>query len=1012
MGNYSKSDKIKMYLITGILVLAGSAMCIFGNKFARSMNQDMFVMDGSGMIIVSALCGYVPGLMCVFISFVYKVFQDSNSTYVIFLYMIAALLASWFATHRWFKSRWKTVFASLILMVVTGAINSVIIHVTMGNTLDNSLWDEAWTGFKREGAECIVSMFVIYMIMNFLPEKLRKFFPNVLLYSKNTELIKGIEERLKERSRLSFRITMMTAIEAAILALSAAFFANNLIGSMNFPGSTNGAAPMQMTQMTQVTQSENAAPPGGGNMQPSSNGIQISGNGIFNNNDQPWNLNKTFNNGNLDLQSSIAFDARLIMLLFTFSVLIATAANFYAQRRIAHPIKKMSKAMSSFAYGTQEKRIEGVDNIHKLNIDTHDEIEELYQAIDTTVDDFQIYVDRIRQEERLENDLKVAQASSEAKSNFLSSMSHEIRTPINAVLGFDEMIIRDCDDPEIVGYAEDIQNAGKTLLGLVNDILDFSKIEAGKLSILPVEYELSSTINDLVNMVSVMARDKGLYLDVNVDRTTPHLLYGDEIRIKQIILNILTNAVKYTEKGGITFNVGYEKADEEHIIMKVSIKDTGIGIRQEDMDKLFSPFERLDEMRNRAVKGTGLGMSITKQLLTMMDSKLDVASEYGKGSEFSFRLSQKVTKWEEIGNLSDAFKKYIPRTDKIRDDFHAPKAKILVVDDTKVNLTVVKGLLRDTHIQVDTADGGHETLEKICQQKYNMVFIDHMMPGMDGVETFHKMKDLEGNMNAGIPWIVLTANAISGAREMYMKEGFMDYLSKPVDYLKMKNMLMKYLPKELIEIGEEEPVTEEKISKKTSAGGFDNIEGIDPDAALANCGSADVLKDVISEFYTAIPSKADLIEKYWKEKDFHDYTIQVHALKSSARLVGAMKLSKDAKYLEDCGSREASDEIDAATPALLGLYRSYITRLKDAVNDGSTEDAAAQKPVIDDAKLKECLAGIREFADAFDFDDADQAMKFLDGYRMPDAFAEKYKKLKELSAGVDRDGILELLADI
>lgn len=977
MDPFSKRDKRISLIVTGILIMLGTAVSIFGGYVSRASGINV-LLDGSGMIIAGALCGYVPGLICVFFSFIYKIINDSGTTYVLFLYMVAALLASWFSVHKWFRSRIKTLLAALILTVVTGCANAFVITVTEGRGIDTSILAEVVAGFAKEVPECLLSVFIIYMLFNYLPERFRKYLPNGIFYTDNRDLVKYIEERIHERSRLSAKITAITAVEAVFLGLASAYFANVLIGSMNFnPGGVNSAPVQTVSGQTQIF------------------------------NEGPLSLNQPFSNNNLDFQSGLAFDARLLMLLFTFAVIIATAVNMYAQRRIAMPIKKMSKAMSSFAYGTEEKRVEGVDNIHKLDIDTHDEIEELYQAIDTTVDDFTGYIRQIREEERLKNDLKIAKAASEAKSNFLSSMSHEIRTPINAVLGFDEMIIRDSDDDNVIQYAQDIQNAGKTLLGLINDILDFSKIEAGKLEILPVEYELSSTINDLVNMISVMAKEKNLSFDVNVDRTTPHLLFGDEIRLKQIILNILTNAVKYTEKGGVTFNTGYEKTGENEIYLCVSVKDTGIGIKQEDMDRLFSPFERIEETRNRAILGTGLGMSIVKQLLGMMDSKLEVSSVYGEGSEFSFKVRQKVTKWEAIGNLSDAFRRYLPHAQKTADNFHADKARILVVDDTKVNLTVVKGLLKNTGIKVDTAESGKETLQMICREKYDMVLIDHMMPEMDGIETLHAMTGLEGNLNRDIPWIVLTANAISGAREQYIKEGFTDYLSKPVDYIKMKNMFMKYFPEGLIEIRDD---TEEAQTPENGPSKDDRLkkcEGIDIEAAVTNCGSIDVLDEVIKDFLVSIPSKSALIEKYWKEKDLHDYTIQVHALKSSARLIGAMKLSKDARYLEERGGSEDISEVDSKTPDLLKLYRSYSEKLAPAAEKHGGEDAG--KPQITREKLKEYLSGIRELVEAFDFDNADKAMKLLEDYSMPDDFAGDYEKLKTMFAAVDRDGILELI---
>ena len=374
-----------------------------------------------------------------------------------------------------------------------------------------------------------------------------------------------------------------------------------------------------------------------------------------------------------------------------------------------------------------------------------------------------------------------AEAANKSKSQFLSNMSHEIRTPINAILGMNEMILREESNSTILEYAENIRTAGNTLLGLVNDILDFSKIEAGKMEIIPVEYALSSLLNDLVNMIQSRADKKGLKFQINADKNLPSELFGDEIRIKQIATNILTNAVKYTEKGSVTLTVTFKEISDNTIKLCFSVKDTGIGIKPEDIKKLFSAFERIEEKRNRAIEGTGLGMNITQRLLNMMNSQLDVHSVYGEGSEFSFEVEQKVINWHALGNFEESFRNALSQHKKYREKFTAPNAKILVVDDTVMNLTVVKGLLKQTKIQIDTAESGYEALKLIAQNKYDILFLDHRMPGIDGIETLHRMKELAGNLNKNTPTISLTANAISGARKMYIDAGFNDYLTKPID---------------------------------------------------------------------------------------------------------------------------------------------------------------------------------------------------------------------------------------
>lgn len=406
-------------------------------------------------------------------------------------------------------------------------------------------------------------------------------------------------------------------------------------------------------------------------------------------------------------------------------------------------------------------------------------------------------------------------AAANAKSVFLANMSHEIRTPINDILGMDTMILRECNDNEILEYAGNIQSASQTLLSLINDILDFSKIETGKLELVAGDYALSSLINDVYHMLISKAKEKGLALNVESNKNLPAKLYGDEVRIRQIIVNILNNAIKYTKKGSVTLTVGMsdmklsdmpdhsndsksENITDKNTIITFRIADTGIGIKKENISHLFDSFSRFDEEKNKYIEGTGLGLAITKQLVDLMNGEIVVTSEYGKGSVFTVSIPQKIVSDLKIGDISEKYNEPSNKKKK-KSTFTAPDANVLVVDDVKMNINVFKALLKRTEINVDSAMSGSEALDMIKEKKYDIIFLDHMMPDMDGIETYQNMKMLEDNPNKDTTVVMLTANAIMGAKEEYLGIGFSDYLSKPVQAPKLESMILKYLPEELVQ---------------------------------------------------------------------------------------------------------------------------------------------------------------------------------------------------------------------
>ncbi len=395
-------------------------------------------------------------------------------------------------------------------------------------------------------------------------------------------------------------------------------------------------------------------------------------------------------------------------------------------------------------------------------------------------------------------------AANKAKSNFLANMSHEIRTPMNAIIGMDEMILRESKDPSISKYALDIRSASKTLLSIINDILDLSKIESGKMEIIPIEYDSASVFYDVTNMTKGKAEDKGLAFEVNVDNDTPVRLFGDEIRIRQVMLNIINNAIKYTEKGSVKVNISYDRDQE---ILLVSVSDTGIGIKPEDIDKLYNLFQRLEETKNRSIEGTGLGLNITKQLVEMMGGQIFVESIYGEGSTFNVEVPQKMINPSPIGDFSCRLNEALSKREEYKPALVAPNARLLIVDDNEMNLEVISGLLTDTRMKITTASSGSECINLLKRNSYDVILLDQMMPMMSGVETLSTIR--KDHLADNTPVIALTADAIVGAKESYIKEGFSDYLSKPVMYDDLESILLKYVDDSLL-------LTPEQIEEEDS----------------------------------------------------------------------------------------------------------------------------------------------------------------------------------------------------
>ena len=601
-----------------------------------------------------------------------------------------------------------------------------------------------------------------------------------------------------------------------------------------------------------------------------------------------------------------------------------------------------------------------------------------------------------------------AENANKAKTYFLSAISHDIRTPMNSILGMNEMVLRECDNADIIVYSEHIRASGNTLLGLINDILDFSKIEAGKLDLIPVDYEISSVLNDLVNMVQTRADIKGLALELNIDENIPRMLHGDEIRLKQVVTNLLTNAVKYTKQGTVTFSIGYEKSedDPDHITLNVSVEDTGTGIREEDMHRLFSAFERINETDNRNIEGTGLGLAITQSILGLMGSSLDVKSEYGKGSAFSFSVKQKVVKWEPVGDYEAAFRRSVAERKIYREKFTAPDAKVLVVDDTPVNITVFKSLLKRTKMQIDTAESGDECIIRTSLVKYDIIFLDHMMPVKDGIETLRELKSSAKNKNIETPIICLTANAVSGMRESYLAAGFDDYLTKPIDPDSLENAMITYLPKDKL-MPADGSVNEDSDTDVQIPGYMYQTDEIDVSAGLRHCGTPGAYMATVRAFYETALSNIGEIEGYWNSGDLHSATVKVHALKSSARVIGADRLGTLAEHVEKAGKENDTETFGGNITTLLDDYRLLAKKLAGPDTEVCDTD---KRPVIPEDKLKEAYAAMIEFSEQVDYDSMNYIIGSLSAYRLPDAEQKRVEELKKAILGFDCESIPEIIA--
>lgn len=590
-----------------------------------------------------------------------------------------------------------------------------------------------------------------------------------------------------------------------------------------------------------------------------------------------------------------------------------------------------------------------------------------------------------------------AEEANKAKTMFLANMSHEIRTPMNAIMGTTEMILRENTSEAVENHANSIKNAGNILISIINDILDFSKIESGKMNVNDVNYKPGFLIKDITDSIRPKLEEKGVMFEIHVKETLPKVLRGDETHVRQVFTNILTNAVKYTQRGYVAMNVDWELQNGLALV-RVSVEDTGCGISEEHLKTLFNSFERADMIKNQTIEGTGLGLAITKRLIESMGGSISVKSTYGEGSIFSFYFYQSIVDYASTGDYNVLTAKEEEELKSSNESFIAPMAKVLAVDDNVTNIKVIQGILSMYQIRVDTATSGQECLEKLEKNHYHLILMDQMMPIMDGIETTKRIRELPDKDIRNIPIIALTANAIRGAREMFMENGFQDYISKPMDINILEKVLRKYLPHDFIHLVD-------KKNPKISLGKPIVIPQVDVEAGIENYGnSRQRYIQILRYIYDDGEEQIVRMKKQVREKRYDDYLFEVHALKGLAKGIGAMELSENARVQEMAAREKEYQVIIDGAEHLFEQYQMLLANIKFVFQDNGialTEEVKVQDVELTPSEYTAQLLSMMGSLDMLEQQEAEKKVNTMLSFRMDEVKRQTLEEVKRCIKNFD-----------